>query len=468
MSSTISQLIHWFQKRTIFFRIVAIVVLITGMHDYYEFQRKHLRHAQQKVQLDFPAYYLAQAMTSKRLNLYSLHEIENAASEEGVQFERFRANLYSPPFYLFTLALPHLEIHKAQALFLSIKALLLSALVLALALYITGMERYRLRRFRKYRVILLTGLGFWTLGHLNPVVSDFRDGQINVFTLATLVLALFTERKYPVISGIAVSLGGVIKLSPYFLGIKAVLEKRWKLIVSLILSSAILGIASLLYFGFDTIQFYVKEVLLGFVTSNRIPVLDWPINHTLNQSFKGLFYRLFISNFDMDLGGTAVVYFSPFLGKSLTLLANGTCIASCIYLSYKYIKPMAEDRWKASLVFSYYVAIMTMVSPLTWYHHQVVLILPLLVVGFYSILELEDSYGILIALLFCIWLFSLPPLYVYLDGSHDRFWLTDMLMENVGKPYRGFSALYYAKLLANMILAFLTLLVIRKELHRAA
>lgn len=191
------------------------------------------------------------------------------------------------------------------------------------------------------------------------------------------------------------------------------------------------------------------------MVTDQIPLLEWPINHTLNQSFKGLFYRLFISNFNQDLGGTAVVYYNPLLGKSLTLLTNGAWIISCILIT-RYVRTLPEDRWKSSLHFSYYVAVMTMVSPLTWYHHQVVLILPLLVVLYYCFMHPVDSLLILVGAAITVWLFYFPPMYLY----------GDLLSTWNDLSLRGFSALYYIKLLANILLALLIYLALRKEKQR--
>jgi hypothetical protein len=184
-------------------------------------------------------------------------------------------------------------------------------------------------------------------------------------------------------------------------------------------------------------------------------MLDWPVSHPLNQSFKSLYSRLFISNFAVEPAGTEVLYYSPLLGKALTFLTNAGWIASCIMLT-RYVRSMVEDRWKSSLHFSYYVAVMTMVSPLTWYHHQVVLILPLLVLLFYGILHIRDSYLVLGGVLIAAWLFYFPPFYIYTDFLEK--WNTIL--------YRGFSAFYYIKLLANIILALLIFIVIKKEKNR--
>lgn len=425
------------------------------MGHFYDFQKSHRRYAQNSEQLDFPAYYLAHKMTLDRQNVYSLPEIRKSAANHGIEFKIFRANLYSPPFYLFMIPLPEVSMQRAQSVFVSIKAFLMTAIVVSMALYLLGMDRYRKLPNRKYWVFLLTGVGLAILPTLNPLESDFKDGQINVLTLATLVVALYTERKYPIASGLALTMGAVIKLSPLYLGLKLILEKRWKLIASLIGSLLILGLASIAYFSWEPIRYYIQEVLFGFLLTDKIPMLDWPVSHPLNQSFKSLYSRLFISNFAVEPAGTEVLYYSPLLGKALTFLTNAGWIASCIMLT-RYVRSMVEDRWKSSLHFSYYVAVMTMVSPLTWYHHQVVLILPLLVLLFYGILHIRDSYLVLGGVLIAAWLFYFPPFYIYTDFLEK--WNTIL--------YRGFSAFYYIKLLANIILALLIFIVIKKEKNR--
>ena len=331
----------------------------------------------------------------------------------------------------------------------------MTAIVVGMAMYLLGMDRYRKLPNRRYWILLLTGVGLAVLPVLNPLESDFKDGQINVLTLATLVVALVTERKYPVASGIALSMGAVIKLSPLYLGLKLIVEKRWKLIGSVFATLLILGLASIAYFSWEAIWFYIREVLFGFLLTDRIPILEWPVSHPLNQSFKSLYSRLFISNFAVDPAGTEVLYYNPALGKALTFLTNAGWVISCIALT-RYVRNMPENRWKSSLHFSYYVAVMTMISPLTWYHHQVVLILPLLVLLFYGILHVRDSFLILAGVLLAIWLFYFPPFYIY----------TDLLKQWNDFLYRGFSAFYYVKLLANIILALLLFLVIKKEKQR--
>ncbi|MBI40570.1 MAG: hypothetical protein CMF59_13305 [Leptospiraceae bacterium] len=455
MSSKNLHLPPRFQKSSLFFKILSIIILILGMGLFYDFQKGHRRYAQNSEQLDFPAYYLAHKMTLDRQNVYSLPVIRQAAADHHIEFKIFRANLYSPPFYLFMIPLPEVTMKRAQSLFVSIKAFLMTAIVVSMAMYLLGMDRYRKLPNRRYWIFLLTGVGLAILPTLNPLESDFKDGQINVLTLATLVVALFTERKYPILSGIALSMGAVIKLSPLFLGLKLLLEKRWKVMGAIVGSLLVLGLASIAYFSWEPIRYYIQEILFGFLLTDNIPILEWPVSHPLNQSFKSLYSRLFISNFAVEPAGTEVLFFSPALGKALTLITNAGWILSCIALT-RYVRNMREDRWKSSLHFSYYVAVMTMVSPLTWYHHQVVLILPLLVLLFYGILHVRDSYLILGAVLLCLWLFYFPPFYIY----------TDFLEKWNNVLYRGFSAFYYIKLLANIILALLLFLVIKKEKQR--
>ncbi|MBR30213.1 MAG: hypothetical protein CMN77_02790 [Spirochaetaceae bacterium] len=455
MSSKNLHLPPRFQKSSLFFKILSIIILILGMGHFYDFQKGHRRYAQSSEQLDFPAYYLAHKMTLDRQNVYSLPVIQQAAKDHDIEFKIFRANLYSPPFYLFMIPLPEVSMQRAQSLFVSIKAFLMTAIVVGMAMYLLGMDRYRKLPNRRYWILLLTGVGLAVLPVLNPLESDFKDGQINVLTLATLVVALVTERKYPVASGIALSMGAVIKLSPLYLGLKLIVEKRWKLIGSVFATLLILGLASIAYFSWEAIWFYIREVLFGFLLTDRIPILEWPVSHPLNQSFKSLYSRLFISNFAVDPAGTEVLYYNPALGKALTFLTNAGWVISCIALT-RYVRNMPENRWKSSLHFSYYVAVMTMISPLTWYHHQVVLILPLLVLLFYGILHVRDSFLILAGVLLAIWLFYFPPFYIY----------TDLLKQWNDFLYRGFSAFYYVKLLANIILALLLFLVIKKEKQR--
>ncbi len=455
MSSKNFQVLPGLQKRSLFFKILSILVLILGMGHFYDFQRGHRRHAQNAEQLDFPAYFLAHKITLQRKNVYSLAVIKEAAEQNNIEFKIFRANLYSPPFYLFMIPLPEVDINTAQAFFVSIKAFLLVAIVLSLAMYLLGMERYRNLADRRYWILLLTGLGLAILPFLHPLAADLQDGQINVLTLVTLVAALMAERKYPIVSGLALTIGGVIKLSPLFLGLKVILEKRWKLMASMIASGLFLGLASIAYFSWEMVAHYLNSILFGFMLSDTIPLLDWPVSHPLNQSFKGLYARLFMQDFPAQYGGTTVLYESPALGKALSAITNLGWIASCMMVT-RYVKGLGEDRWKSSLHFSYYVAVMTLISPLTWYHHQVTLILPLLVLLIYGILHVRDSYPVLIAVALCIWLMYFPPLYLYRD-----------LLERWNEVYPGgYSALYYIKLLANTILALLIIFVLRKEKRR--
>lgn len=419
-------------------RTVSVIILLAGMATFYNFQKLLVKNARQTEQLDFPAYYVAHDLAKERQNVYDIDLVRKASRDLGVTFVIFRANLYSPPFYWVLSKIPVSDISNAQSIFVSIKVFLLLISVILLVLYLfKDLEKQK----RWNLSMITTGVVLFCLTLMNPVTSEFKDGQVNIITLFVLTLALVTV-KSQILSGLFISIGALLKIGPVILIARMAFYRKYRSIFSFLIITALLLLCSYIYFGNQMIEDYFTGILFPFFGASEIPILEWPVSHSLNQSVRGFFHRLFVNDYENPAGGTGVVFYAPWLGSILTWIVNLSLIFSVVWTTIA-LRSYSKDKWINSLLFSLFIILMSLISPLTWYHHLVTLIIPFVVLTAYTLQSFSRHSVILFS---GLGLFVLSmyfePVYIYLDL-------------NKFARVKGISALYYLKLAGTLLAGFL-------------
>ncbi|MCH9734841.1 MAG: mannosyltransferase [Actinomycetia bacterium] len=192
--------------------------------------------------------------------------------------------------------------------------------------------------------MLWTAIGIWT----EPMRSTFDYGQINVFLVLAVLLAVYSTRWW--LSGLLVGLAAGVKLTPAVSGLYFLGSRRWMALgFSAVVFFATIGLSALVV-GDQTRYYFTR--LLG--DASRVG----PIGTSFNQSWRGGISRIM----GTDAGYSPVVL----IGVAVT--------AVLAVLAWRAVGG-AEDRLAAIVIVQLFGLLL---SPISWTHHWVWLI-PLMI-----------------------------------------------------------------------------------------
>jgi hypothetical protein len=272
------------------------------------------------------------------------------------------------------------------------------------------------------------GIALFLGSILWPFKNDFINGQINIIIFTSLCISFIVSEKYPIVSGFFLSIGILLKLSPILMLPYFLFRSRLSVIISTILFGILFTLVSIYQFGFYLHLYYLQNLIFGTVSGDTISNLGWPYSVVHNQSIKGFFHRIFVSDYLDPYFGTEVLINAPFIGKSISFCL----VLSIIYLSIKVILPPINYLNRISfltslpglnlkedsnyLIFGFFLSGSLLISPLSWVHHKVLLLFPLLVC-FYKILFTDLDWRrfttYFLILILCVVLLSINHLYPY-------------------------------------------------------
>lgn len=186
-----------------------------------------------------------------------------------------------------------------------------------------------------------------------PAIETFYVGQIDAFAVLAITLCIWwAERRRPVAAGIALALAIVLKTSPvvllgYFVGLRAV--------PVLATALGVLVACSIV----PALQFS-PSILLDFGTTVARLSSDIYIS-VYNQSVISVVARL------------------PAVGDAAALsgaLAVGGVTVALVVAGLRTDPQRIDARWRLWYI-SLFVGVMVIGSPLVWYHHVTLLLVPL-------------------------------------------------------------------------------------------
>lgn len=193
-----------------------------------------------------------------------------------------------------------------------------------------------------------------------PVQSQIIQGQWNFLLLSLLLATYFFDLKNkPWLSGISLGIAAALKLTPIFLVLWFLFDRKWKSLFAFILSFVLCNLLAIIVFGLPDAMDYLFRVL---------PEVSKFEGYPGNISWNGFMGKLF---FPIHAELLPPLILAPALGKALALLLQIVFTSFWVVL---FFLPMPEKRERLFLLG---IVIMLLVSPITW-DHYLVLALPAL------------------------------------------------------------------------------------------
>jgi hypothetical protein len=361
----------------------------------------------------------------------SVYEIQEATAKRYLNRdrnvrERFFIEVNAHPPTSVLLVLPLARMNYADAFFVwNVVSLILIAGSVWLVARGLG------ARWSAWAVLPILALTF----ACSPLYQQVRQGQLNGVLLALIVgawLADRTGREW--LAGALVGTAAVIKLFPGFLFLYFMLRGRWRPLVGGMAAAALLTGITAAVLGTETYRTYVEDV---------IPKVEEFRSAWGNQSFAGLWSKLFdpLQKYDP----IAPVIRSPALARRLPFVSAAAVVACLAVVVLKARSRSAEDA-----AFGATVTGMLLVSPITWDHYLLLLVIPIALL-WVGLPRQGPARWTFRALLVLLWL---PPgVYWYLAGLNANQTPAPSL-----KVFLGLSV----QLLATLILFAMGLWLTRK------
>ncbi len=195
-----------------------------------------------------------------------------------------------------------------------------------------------------------------------PIIMQFYHAQLNMVILLLLTGVWAADRSQkPLSAGAMLGLASAIKLFPGFLFFYFIVRREWKSLMAGLLTLALVTLATLAVFGLGAYRNYYWDVL---------PRVAEFRGYWLNASLVGFWIKVF----DPLPIMTAI---EP-LWRSPTI-ARGGILVSCtlVMVTLTWIVRTARTRIERDLAFSLSLTAMLLVSPVTWDHYPVLLVVPI-------------------------------------------------------------------------------------------
>lgn len=216
-------------------------------------------------------------------------------------------------------------------------------------------------RFQPWHVFSICTL----LLFASPVVITLRQGQLNFLLAFLLTVGWVADRHgYQLGAGLAVGLAAGLKLFPGFILLYFLGAGRWRAAIGLVIGAVVINALTLAVVGIGAFETYVREV---------IPSLQVFQSGWRNISINGWVLRL-LDPHPIQAGPEA--YRNPVLAKLLTAVGVLLVSAVVVWIAIRARRTVDPDRgWAVALTG------MLLVSPITWSHYLVLLVVPLAVLA---------------------------------------------------------------------------------------
>lgn len=196
----------------------------------------------------------------------------------------------------------------------------------------------------------------------NPILNQIYQGQLNCLLAALMIAAWVADRHgQPALAGAAIGLAGAVKLYPLFLLGYFLFTRRWSGLAAGVAVFLIAnGIAASL-FGMSQFQDYAEDV---------VPTIAGQFQTAwANESFHGFWLRLLQSDPVPEWIGPSL---ASVMGRVLSWGLSFVVAAAVARISLQ-----AATRDERDRAFALAIVAMLLISPITWPHYYLVLVLPL-------------------------------------------------------------------------------------------
>jgi hypothetical protein len=195
-----------------------------------------------------------------------------------------------------------------------------------------------------------------------PLQQQIYHGQLNLILLLLLTGAWAADRNgRPVPAGVLLGTATAIKLIPGLLFVYFLLRRQWRVVAAGVLTVALWTALTAVVFGPGAYRDYVGDVLPQLPIRYR--------NLWINCSLPAFWYKVFDGS---GTGGhTISLWHSPLVARV------GTALSCLLVLGgLAAAVPGARSRAQQDQAFGACVTAMLLVSPITWAHYFVLLLLP--------------------------------------------------------------------------------------------
>jgi Glycosyltransferase family 87 len=268
-----------------------------------------------------------------------------------------RINAHPPTAVLLALPLAGLDFADA---FTAWNLLSLAALGVGLGLIV----RQLTIPFAVWSVLPLVAL----LLVCNPLYHQLLHGQLNLVLLLLVTGTWAADRSgYPRLAGVLLGLATAVKLFPGFLLLFFIVRRRWQTVWAA--AGAFVAVTALtaVVLGPDAYRGYLRE---GLPEAARFSA-SWR-----NISLPGLWLKLFRVPENWPPVVIEPVIESALLARLGALLSAAAVVGLLVGVLRRAATPAAADR-----AFALTVVGMLLISPITWDHYLLLLLLPLAVFG---------------------------------------------------------------------------------------
>lgn len=192
-----------------------------------------------------------------------------------------------------------------------------------------------------------------------PLVRTLHLNQVNLLILNSMLVALLALHRFPMLGGSAVTLGGLVKLYPFILGAPLLLMKKWRALLGLFASGALI-VFLMTDFGRDLALWrQFVEFMLSFPAERESSI--WVRNTSILSLLRNL-------NRFMGLPESAVVplYIVGALGVSAWILVR-------LYQRERTYPTMppgpAREAYRNFGNLIDFISLSLLITPSAWDHH---------------------------------------------------------------------------------------------------
>jgi alpha-1,2-mannosyltransferase len=275
--------------------------------------------------VDFHIYYGA----VKAAGHQSLYDYKHAYRDLGFTYPSFAAFVVRP----FTLLPETMAEH----------AWLIVGVIAAVAALIPLAARLPWRHRDPWgSAALLTALFIWC----GPIFLTLRIGQINTIVALLITIDVLLLARNSAFTGVGVGVATAVKLVPGVGLLLYVVAKRWNAVLMAIGAGAVATLCALLAWPTDTVRFFTTELW----ATDRVGRLDSNLNNSVRR----------------------VIEWLP-LGDSLKSLLWLIVVVVVVVVALGRMRRsvQAGHAWVGMLIA---MCVSYVVSPITWSHHQVLLL----------------------------------------------------------------------------------------------
>jgi alpha-1,2-mannosyltransferase len=266
-------------------RNVLIIVLIAATSTLIVIDRINVNY----LKTDFASFFFAGVAKSDGKNFYDYNRIISVKTGYDRHLYPY---IYTPLLAQFISPFTRSGSMKVQFIWSVLMVIFFSvSIYLLLINSISGFDKKV--KYKYYIFLIFVPL-------LTIVLTPFRYilyvGQVDPFIFIMLTFAfILLSKEMQISSGIFFAMAAVMKIIPFLFIFYLLFTKKYKAVISLLISGLLIVCLSILFFGYgDWMNFY--NYLIGFTNHNFVSGLD-EIATASNYSLQGVLHRLFPASF---------------------------------------------------------------------------------------------------------------------------------------------------------------------------